>query len=869
MSEESRQLGVIKFYNPRKGYGFVTRPDGTDVFFHLSHYRSPSTPLPGGVVRFTLGQNREGLTAEDISPAAGDEVEVFEARIVALDDDGGMAATPDGFEVRFRRGDFVPHSRADSLAIGDDLEMHFLTEDEHGWRAAVARPANWLPEPAPVRAERRDGDDEEESRRLLGILYKTDLDEEAQHAAELLAERNMRASLSALVSRVFDRRLSLEVRRELVDRCGQIYLDDECARFLGQVVALLARVLDDDEADSGAAAAEALRLLLTDEAFPQRWSQYLLPFGLALLRNLSAVPACAVLLGEPEVEAAAERWLGRVLRHVEQRRSGFGYVLTSAITTFDELWQRELLMAPIRRALARLLTALDAEGLSGQLYHLRDRLSDAFLEVLLTPLSQHPELPAALHAAHGNTETFAGWVEMLLARPTPVSAELLAGLLPLLQEIRARAADEDVVQRLMAPVTAGLGPEEVLRLLGEEDLPERSGWACLWHLQSTGVLSELLADPTSRNVVSRWLARAAEKVGPNVGGEQDLNTALRLVESLKDSAELRSELVDIGANLFSGVHRRLEQADGAELIALLDQFGPGELPGLTPSLLRRLAEPRLEESARRRAVAWCAECGQPLAGLATALVVWCRESDQRAAINDLVTHVVAAAGSDDPEVRACAEVGRELLRGADITWHEGFVIALQPGPDGAERAKLADLGMLLPRRLFADPLDFAVNRYVRLLLRRGLALGICSCAAPETGYVMGRLDGPLFIDDRDAVVGVIVDPHGARCWFEAAELRSGRERVLDDGDLLRFTRLAAATDQPYDYVAFNVHAQFGADDLPLLLETLAGASDEGVAEAAAAEAVRLGAAATPAWDAMMARLDDTRRARLETLAAAD
>ena len=62
MAEEIRQLGVIKFYNPRKGYGFVTRPDGSDVFFHLSHYRAPSTPLPGGVVRFTLGQKARVLS---------------------------------------------------------------------------------------------------------------------------------------------------------------------------------------------------------------------------------------------------------------------------------------------------------------------------------------------------------------------------------------------------------------------------------------------------------------------------------------------------------------------------------------------------------------------------------------------------------------------------------------------------------------------------------------------------------------------------------------------------------------------------------------------------------------------------------------
>jgi CspA family cold shock protein len=862
MVEDPRELGIVKFYNPRKGYGFVTRSDGSDVFFHLTHLRVPANPAPGHVVQFLLGQNREGLTAEDICLVAPEVVEVFEGRITSLGEDGGLIMTPDDFEVRFRRSDFLPHARADSLRVGDEVEMHFLLEDGPGWRAAVVRPANWTPEPISPRPERREVDDEEENRRLLGILYKTDLDDEAQHAAGLLAERNMRASLSALVSRVFDRRLSPEVRRELLDRCGQLYFDDESALFLTRMVAMLGRTLDEEDLEQSPAAVEALQLLLDDEAFPQRWTQYLLPFGLSLWRNLAAVPGCHSLLEHPEMEAAAERWLARLCRHVEQRRSGHGYVLTTALTTFDDFWQRDLLHAPIRRALARLLTSLDAEGLGSQFHHLRDRLSAGFLAVLAPALVQHPDLPLALGLTPGNAEVFAGWVEVLLSGEQPADPELLAVLLPLLQDLRSRAADQEMVERLMAPVTSGLTATEVLRLLSDEDLPERSGWACLWHLQTQGELQELLGDPQARTVVTSWLSRAAERATPAESAGQDLNTALKLVESLKESEELRSELVDIGANLFAGVHQRLAAAGSGELLRMLDQFAAGELPGLTATLIRKLAAEDLDEAARRRAVAWLLDLGPLYSDLATAILVWRRAPEDREALNDLITALQKAEDSSDPEAAACGQAARELLRARDITWHEGFVTAIAPGPDGQPRARVEGFAILLPPRLFADRLEFAPNRQVRLLLRRGLALGVTSAPVAEAGFVCGRLEGPLMIDDRDAVVGILVDLHGQQCYFEVASMKSGQDRALAEGDLLRFTRLAAVGDQPFAYVAFNVHAAFGPEDLSLLLETVALATDEGVAAAAARQAMALAPAGAELWPAAWRRLDDERRRRL-------
>jgi len=397
MSESSGEthLGIVKFYNPRKGYGFVTRADGQDVFFHLTHFRTLSTPAPGNVVRFRIGQNREGLTAEDLVIVPGDQLECYGGTITALTSEGGTVTTPDNFEVRFLRSDFIPHTRADSLRLGDEVEMHFLFEEPEGvWQAKVVRPPDFRPEDTAPRSERRDADEEEENRRLLGILYKTDLDDEALHAARTLCERNMRATLSALVSRVLDRRLELETRRELVRLIPQIYFDDPCQAFLEAMANALHRVLDEADQERSPAAAATLLMLFDDEQFPLRWSQYLLPFGLSLLRDLAAVPSCQVVLQEPDTAEAAERWLTRVCRHVEQKRSGHGYVMTTALATFDEVWQRDTLHEPLARVLSRLLVAVDGEGLANQIYHLRDKLSPEFMPVFLPQLSHHPDLPA-------------------------------------------------------------------------------------------------------------------------------------------------------------------------------------------------------------------------------------------------------------------------------------------------------------------------------------------------------------------------------------------------------------------------------------------------------------------------------------------
>ena len=54
--------GTVKFFNAQKGYGFISREDGADVFVHFSNiegngYRSLEE---GKHVEFEVGQGKKG-----------------------------------------------------------------------------------------------------------------------------------------------------------------------------------------------------------------------------------------------------------------------------------------------------------------------------------------------------------------------------------------------------------------------------------------------------------------------------------------------------------------------------------------------------------------------------------------------------------------------------------------------------------------------------------------------------------------------------------------------------------------------------------------------------------------------------------------
>ena len=65
----ARENGTVKWFNNSKGYGFIQRDQGGDVFVHYRAIRGDGyTTLEEGMrVEFTVTQGQKGLQAEDVS----------------------------------------------------------------------------------------------------------------------------------------------------------------------------------------------------------------------------------------------------------------------------------------------------------------------------------------------------------------------------------------------------------------------------------------------------------------------------------------------------------------------------------------------------------------------------------------------------------------------------------------------------------------------------------------------------------------------------------------------------------------------------------------------------------------------------------
>ncbi len=61
-------IGTVKFFSNEKGYGFVSRPDGDDVFVHYSNIEGNGfrTLEAGQQVEFEIAQGRKGDEARNV-----------------------------------------------------------------------------------------------------------------------------------------------------------------------------------------------------------------------------------------------------------------------------------------------------------------------------------------------------------------------------------------------------------------------------------------------------------------------------------------------------------------------------------------------------------------------------------------------------------------------------------------------------------------------------------------------------------------------------------------------------------------------------------------------------------------------------------
>ncbi|GHE22355.1 cold-shock protein [Halomonas urumqiensis] len=69
VENDDREIGEVKWFNVNKGYGFITRDSGEDVFVHFRAIRGRGhrTLAEGQKVRYYVIENERGLQADDVT----------------------------------------------------------------------------------------------------------------------------------------------------------------------------------------------------------------------------------------------------------------------------------------------------------------------------------------------------------------------------------------------------------------------------------------------------------------------------------------------------------------------------------------------------------------------------------------------------------------------------------------------------------------------------------------------------------------------------------------------------------------------------------------------------------------------------------
>lgn len=65
---DEREIGTVKWFNDQKGYGFIAREDGDDVFVHFSAIEGSGfrSLMEGDRVEFSVEQGEKGPAAAHV-----------------------------------------------------------------------------------------------------------------------------------------------------------------------------------------------------------------------------------------------------------------------------------------------------------------------------------------------------------------------------------------------------------------------------------------------------------------------------------------------------------------------------------------------------------------------------------------------------------------------------------------------------------------------------------------------------------------------------------------------------------------------------------------------------------------------------------
>ena len=74
--ESGKYLGTLKWYNPARGYGFISRGGGEDIFFHKTSTIGDPTDLNEGQwLLYDVEERSKGPEATDVEPYSGELVQ--------------------------------------------------------------------------------------------------------------------------------------------------------------------------------------------------------------------------------------------------------------------------------------------------------------------------------------------------------------------------------------------------------------------------------------------------------------------------------------------------------------------------------------------------------------------------------------------------------------------------------------------------------------------------------------------------------------------------------------------------------------------------------------------------------------------------